>query len=133
MFGVADRASGTERIVILAETAESDPAARATLQTRAQHIASDIAGTPPDELVLVPPRSVPRTSSGKIRRSAAKELYETGSIGRPQRSFWRQILRLRLAGIRPQLTQLIIVSRETVYAGWWWLVVGSLHRLHGLQ
>jgi 1-acyl-sn-glycerol-3-phosphate acyltransferase len=124
MFGVADRASGTERIVILAETAESDPAARATLQTRALHIASDIAGTPPDELVLVPPRSVPRTSSGKIRRSAAKELYETGSIGRPQRAFWRQILRLRLAGIRPQLTRFIIVSSDILYAGWWWLVVG---------
>jgi 1-acyl-sn-glycerol-3-phosphate acyltransferase len=124
MFGVADLPSGTERIVILAETAETDPAARATLRTRGQRIASDIAGTPPDEFFLVPPRSVPRTSSGKIRRSAAKELYETGSIGRPQRAFWRQVLRLRLAGIRPQLTRLTIVTRETLYAGWWWLVVG---------
>jgi 1-acyl-sn-glycerol-3-phosphate acyltransferase len=124
MFGVTDRASGTERVVILAETAESDPTARATLQTRAQQTASDIAGTPPDEIVLVPPRTVPRTSSGKIRRSAAKELYETGSIGRPQRALWRQILRLRLAGIRPQLSRLMTAGRETLYAGWWWLVIG---------
>jgi 1-acyl-sn-glycerol-3-phosphate acyltransferase len=124
MFGVTDRASGTERVVVLAETAESNPAARATLQTRAQQMASDIGGTPPDEIVLVPPRTVPRTSSGKIRRSAAKELYETGSIGRPQRALWRQILRLRLAGIRPQLTRLMTGGRESLYAGWWWLVVG---------
>jgi 1-acyl-sn-glycerol-3-phosphate acyltransferase len=124
MFGVADRASGTERMVILAETAEGDPVARTSLRTRAEHLASDIAGTTPDELVLVPPRSVPRTSSGKIRRSAARELYETGSIGRPQRALWRQILHLRLAGIRLRLTRLKIVSSETLYAGWWWLVVG---------
>jgi 1-acyl-sn-glycerol-3-phosphate acyltransferase len=124
VFGVTDRASGTERVVVLAETAESDPAAREALQTRAQQVASDIAGIPPDEIVLVPPKTVPKTSSGKIRRSAAKELYETGSIGRPQRAFWRQILRLRLAGLRPQLVRLVIVGRETLYAGWWWLVVG---------
>jgi 1-acyl-sn-glycerol-3-phosphate acyltransferase len=124
MFGVTDRELGTERVVVVAETAESDTAVRATLQTRAHQIASDIAGTPPDEIVLVPPRAVPRTSSGKIRRTAARELYEAGRIGRPQRAVWRQILRLRLAGIRPQLTRLIIVSGETLYAGWWWLVVG---------
>ncbi len=124
MFGVADRASGTERVVVLAETAESDPAARAALETRAQQVASDIAGAPPDEIVLVPPRTVPRTSSGKIRRSAAKELYETGSIGKPQPAFWRQVLRLRLAGIRPRLTWLLAAGREILYAGWWWLVIG---------
>jgi 1-acyl-sn-glycerol-3-phosphate acyltransferase len=124
MFGVTDRTSGTERVVVLAETAESDRAARSALQIRAQEVASDIAGTPPDEIVLVPPRTVPRTSSGKIRRIAAKELYETGSIGRPQRALWRQILRLRLAGIRPQLIRLITTGRETLYAGWWWLVIG---------
>jgi 1-acyl-sn-glycerol-3-phosphate acyltransferase len=124
MFGTADQTSGTERIVVLAETAESDPATRAALRTRAQQVASDIAGTPLDEIVLVPPRTVPRTSSGKIRRSTAKELYETGSIGRPQRALWRQILRLRLAGIRSQLTRLTTGGRESLYAGWWWLVIG---------
>jgi 1-acyl-sn-glycerol-3-phosphate acyltransferase len=124
VFGATDRASGTERVVVLAETTETDPAARATLQTRAQQFANDIAGVPPDEVVLVPSQTVPKTSSGKIRRSAAKELYETGSVGRPQRAFWRQILRLQFAAISPRLTRLITVGREILYAGWWWLVVG---------
>jgi 1-acyl-sn-glycerol-3-phosphate acyltransferase len=124
VFGVTDSLSSTERIVVLAETAERDLTARAVLQSRAQQVASDVAGIPPDEIVLVPRHSVPRTSSGKIRRSAAKELYETGSIGRPQRAYWRQILSLSLAGIRPQLARLIVVGREILYAGWWWIVVG---------
>jgi 1-acyl-sn-glycerol-3-phosphate acyltransferase len=124
VFGVTDSVSSTERIVVLAETAERDLTARAILQSRAQQAVSDVAGIPPDEIVLVPPHSVPRTSSGKIRRSAAKELYEVGSIGRPQRAYWRQILSLSLAGIRPQLGRLTVVGREILYAGWWWIVVG---------
>ncbi len=124
VFGVTDRASGTERVVVLAETRETDPAARADMQARAQEIAGDIAGTPPDEIVLAPPRTVPKTSSGKIRRSAAKELYESGQIDTPQRALWRQILRLTLAGIAPQLVRQSRVLRETFYATWWWVVVG---------
>jgi 1-acyl-sn-glycerol-3-phosphate acyltransferase len=123
VFGVTDRASGTERVVVLAETHETDPAARAQLQARAQEIAGDTAGTPPDEIVLAPPRTVPKTSSGKIRRSAAKELYESGQIGVPQRALWRQILRLSLAGIGAQFMRRGRFLRETLYAAWWWLVV----------
>jgi 1-acyl-sn-glycerol-3-phosphate acyltransferase len=123
VFGVTDRASGTERVVVLAETRETDPAARAELQARAQEVAGDTAGTPPDEIVLAPPRAVPKTSSGKIRRSAAKELYESGQIGAPQRALWRQVLRLSLAGIGPQLRRLTSRFRETLYAAWWWIVV----------
>jgi 1-acyl-sn-glycerol-3-phosphate acyltransferase len=124
VFGVTDRASGTERVVILAETRESDPAARAALRVRAQQVANDIAGVPPDEVVLAPLQTVPRTSSGKIRRSAAKEIYESGRIGMPQRALWRQIVHLWLAGIRPQVVRLVTIGREMLYAGWWWLVVG---------
>jgi 1-acyl-sn-glycerol-3-phosphate acyltransferase len=123
VFGITDRASGTERVVVLAETRETDPAARAVLQARAQEVAGDIAGTPPDEIVLAPPRTVPKTSSGKIRRSAAKELYESGQVGAPRRALWRQILRLSLAGVGPQLRRLTLQLRETLYAVWWWTVV----------
>jgi 1-acyl-sn-glycerol-3-phosphate acyltransferase len=123
VFGVTDHASGTERVVVLAETREADAAARAELQARAQEVAGDTAGTPPDEIVLAPPRTVPKTSSGKIRRSAAKELYESGQIGVPQRALWRQILRLSFAGIGPQLRRLNSLLRETLYATWWWIVV----------
>ncbi|MGO9483577.1 MAG: AMP-binding protein [Rhodomicrobium sp.] len=123
VFGAADRASGTERVVIVAETRENDPAARAALQARAQEVAASTAGTPPDEIVLAPPRTVPKTSSGKIRRSAAKELYETGRIGRPQRAAWLQILRLSLAGPRAQLFRFMAAARDTLYAAWWWAVM----------
>jgi len=124
VFSVNDPRSGTERVVLLAETRELDATARATLQTRAQEVATDVAGTPPDEIVLAPPRTVPKTSSGKIRRSAAKALYESGHIGPSQRALWLQILRLWLAGVGPQLKRMIVRSGDLIYAGWWWSVVG---------
>jgi acyl-CoA synthetase (AMP-forming)/AMP-acid ligase II len=58
VFGVPDRASGTERVVVLAETRETDHAARAVLQARVHEVVADVAGTPPDEIVLAPARTV---------------------------------------------------------------------------
>jgi 1-acyl-sn-glycerol-3-phosphate acyltransferase len=125
VFGVTDRASGTERVVVLAETRETDPAARAALQSRAHEITTEIAGTPPDEIVLAPPRTVPKTSSGKIRRSAAKELYESGHIGPVERALWWQLLRLALSGVGPQIRRFARLLHETTYAVWWWIVLAG--------
>src|SRR5450830_515789 len=123
VFGATDQQTGTERVVVLAETRETDATARAALEVRAQEIANDVAGTPPDEIVLAPPGTVPKTSSGKIRRSAAKELYSSGRVGAPQRALWRQILRLSLSAIGPQFARLNRRFREALYAAWWWIVV----------
>ena len=123
VFGVADRAPGTERLVVLAETRETDPTKRAALQARAQEVTTDIAGTPPDEVVLAPPGTVPKTSSGKIRRSAAKELYTSGQVGSTRRSLWWQLLRLAFSGIGPQISRSARLAREMLYAAWWWLVL----------
>jgi acyl carrier protein len=125
VFGVPDRASGTERVVVLVETRETDQATRGGLQTRAHEVVTDVAGTPPDEIVLAPPRTVPKTSSGKIRRSAARELYQSGQIGPAQRALWWQLLRLALAGAGPQLRRFGRLLGENLYAAWWWIVLGG--------
>ena len=122
VFGVTDDASGTERLIVVAETRETNPAALTALQERARQVVSDIAGTPPDDVVLAPPQAVPKTSSGKIRRTAARELYETGRLGAPQRAAWRQVLRLSLAGIGPRLARITSIFGQTIYAAWWWIV-----------
>ena len=132
VFGVTDRNSGTERVVVLAETRETDPAVRAEVQARAHEIVTDIAGTPPDEVILAPPRTVPKTSSGKIRRSAAKEIYESGHIGPQQSALRWQLLRLALSGVGPQIRRLARLSGETLYAAWWWTVLAGAFILGSL-
>ena len=132
VFGVTDRASGTERVVVLAETRETDPAARAALQARAHEVTTDIAGTPPDEIVLAPPRTVPKTSSGKIRRSAAKELYESGRIGAgTARLYGGRCYAWCCPGSGPRLRRLVRLSGETftrLGGGSSWRCVSVWHR-----
>ena len=123
VFSVSDQSSGTERVVVLAETRETDAAARAKLQTAAHEVVTDVAGTPPDEVVLAPLHTVPKTSSGKIRRSAAKELYARGQIATAPRALWLQILRLWLMGLGARVGRLRARFRATLYAAWWWCVV----------
>ena len=81
VFPAIDRRSGTERIVVLVETREERPSARAELIARVNRLAVDLIGLPVDEVVLAPPRTVLKTSSGKIRRAACREAYERGELG----------------------------------------------------
>lgn len=123
VFSASDPSAGTERVIVLAETREVDPAAKAKLETAAHEVVTDIAGTPPDEIILAPPHTVPKTSSGKIRRSAAKELYRSGRIGAPQSAVWLQLFHLWLAGFASRTGRIGKISRQRLYATWWWLIV----------
>ena len=123
VFGSADPATGTERLVVLAETREADAAARERLTGEIQGLTVDLAGTPADDVVLVPPQTVPKTSSGKLRRAAGRELYEGGRL-RGRGPVWWQVARLALAGARPQLARSARAAGEVLYAGRFWLVVG---------
>ena len=123
-FGLTDPRSGTERVVVLAETDEGDPAAQAALKARAQEVATHIVGGPPDEIVLVQLGIVPKTASGKIRRAAARDLYLGKHLTTRERAFWWQLARLGLAGLGVRASQLRRAIGELLYAAWWWTVIG---------
>lgn len=123
-FGITDQASGTERVVVLAETEERDPSVQANLKVQAQEVATHIVGGPPDEIVLVPPGTVPKTASGKIRRAAARDLYLGKSLTAPARAVWWQIARLGLAGLGTRVSHFACVARELLFAAWWWVIIG---------
>jgi 1-acyl-sn-glycerol-3-phosphate acyltransferase len=123
VFGIADPSSGTEHTVIMAETSTGDSERRAALVARSREVATNILGAPPEQIVLAPPQTVPKTSSGKIRRSAARDLYKSGEMGRPQRSPRWQFVRLFVAGALPRIGQVFRQVGAFVYAAWWWLIV----------
>ena len=81
------RRLGTESLVVVAETRADRrrPSASGSSAAVIERVAEAI-DVPPDEVVLVPPGSVPKTSSGKVRRAAARELYLAGSLGRAGRT-----------------------------------------------
>ncbi len=124
VFGIEDRTFGTERVVVLAESDETNPESRNRLQESAQQTATSILGAPVEEIILVPSGSVPKTSSGKVRRAAARSLYLAGNLtaGRPPLRW--QIISLWIASLGPRLLRAWRVVREVCFAGWWWLALG---------
>ena len=94
-FGSTDEETGTERLVVVAETRLTDPAAKKRLQAAVTDAVASKVGVPPDEVVPVHPGFVPKTSSGKIQRRATRDLYESGSAaGRRGSATWAQLARV---------------------------------------
>ena len=102
VFGRPDPRSGTEQLVVLAEVDLHRARDETELRAAVAQAVVDTIGEPADEIVLAPPRTVLKTSSGKVRRSACRELLAAGGIGRAVPSARRQWLRLALgaAGLR---------------------------------
>lgn len=116
--------TGTEKLIVLAETRKRKQDARAGLRSMVNGIVSDITGSAPDEVILAPPNTVLKTSSGKIRRSAVRELYEQGEVGKPHPPLRLQFSRYLLSSVRPQFRRLGKKAATLAYAGYCWLIVG---------
>ena len=126
VFGSPDPGGGTERVVVLAETRERDATRHQELKTRINELALGLIGAPVDDIVLAPPHTVPKTSSGKIRRVAAREYYERGPSAVKPQAVWLQFLRLVAAGALPQARRAWRVARGMLFAVWAWLLFGVL-------
>ncbi|MGI9424639.1 MAG: 1-acyl-sn-glycerol-3-phosphate acyltransferase, partial [Hyphomicrobiaceae bacterium] len=122
-FASPDPRTGTERLVVLAETRLQDEADLAALEQRIRDASFDILDLPPDSIVLAPPHTVPKTSSGKIRRSAARSLFESDALRSEPQSLWWQIVRLELEGLANRSRSLARSASSVCYAVYWWLTL----------
>jgi 1-acyl-sn-glycerol-3-phosphate acyltransferase len=84
VFASPDPEAGTERLVIAAETRVRDTSERDAVRAAIVDVTVDVLGTPPDDVVFLEPHTVPKTSSGKIRRAACREMYQRGALVRPR-------------------------------------------------
>jgi 1-acyl-sn-glycerol-3-phosphate acyltransferase len=83
-------------------------------------------GEPADEIVLAPPHTVLKTSSGKIRRSACSALYERGRVGAKVPKARTQIARVALGALVLRLQQASAEAGRalfSLYAGLAFLVL----------
>ena len=125
-FPTMDERSGTERLILLAETRLTDPGAIAVMTQRIVEAATALLDLPPDEVLAVPPRTVPKTSSGKVRRSAARALYETGSLSAKGRALWWQLARLAASSFGVRLRRAWHLIGEYAYAAYWWTLLVAI-------
>jgi fatty-acyl-CoA synthase len=123
-FGVVSEVLGTERLVIVAETRLGRAAERDTLAAAITERVVEVVGIPPDSVELVPPHSVAKTSSGKVRRAATRELYISGRLGRSSTALGAR-LKLTLGAAAHALRPLRTLARVP-YAAYVALVVVAM-------
>jgi 1-acyl-sn-glycerol-3-phosphate acyltransferase len=126
VFGVPDPASGTERLVAVAETREQDESAKERLSREINEIALSRLGMPADDIVLTRPQDVLKTSSGKIRRAATRELYEKKLLGAESAGLSRQMLRLTASALAAQFSRQGRRLKDALYSGYVWFLFAIL-------
>ncbi|MFT4561319.1 MAG: 1-acyl-sn-glycerol-3-phosphate acyltransferase [Gammaproteobacteria bacterium] len=125
VIGAPDPKTGSERLVVLAETRKKQQSDHERLRTAINSVVTDIVSAPPDEVVLVAPNTILKTSSGKIRRLDCRRLYEQGRLNESDQAVWVQVLRLAMAGILPQLRRASRSVMQRAYAAYAWFAFTS--------
>lgn len=110
-FGVPDERGGTEKLIVAAEArnlSESELIAAQIVREVDQEI-----GAPPDSVEVLAPHSIPKTSSGKLRRTETRRLFLEKKLGKKAAPAWAQVGQLAVKGAGPRLwTSLRQVSRS---------------------
>jgi fatty-acyl-CoA synthase len=93
-FSIIDSEHGTEKLIVVAETQEKKPRHPHDI---IGHIVEKIVtalDVAPDQVVLVPPHTIPKTSSGKLQRSACKASYLSGKLEKHRLPLWIQLTKI---------------------------------------
>ena len=121
-FGVNDPNTGTEKLVVVAETYDLSKEAKQKIHNEViEKMAVDL-GIPPDAVILVPPRTVPKTSSGKLQRSACKQAYLDGKLTQQKLPAKIQMAKLALISIGRKCYRWLTYAAKFLYL----VYVGSI-------
>jgi acyl-CoA synthetase (AMP-forming)/AMP-acid ligase II len=100
-FSIPNSDRGTEEIIVVAETSVRSSRTRQLLAQEIRKRVHQSMGCGLDQVLLMPPGTVAKTSSGKLQRSLCRQRYLSGEL-RPSRIriLWRWI-RVYLRGLWP--------------------------------
>jgi fatty-acyl-CoA synthase len=147
-FGLKDPQSGTEKLVIVAESREQASGRRAEIAAAITDQVSRGLGIPPDRVELIAPGAIPKTSSGKLRRDETKQLYIAGNLAASRPPAWVQFAKLGFGAYAKSAARAtwhgIVRGLETLYGIYFvivfflwivptWLIVRTIkdHRAAG--
>lgn len=93
-FSVVDEQKGTEKLVIVAEKQEKKAASSKVIIEQINAELINLLNIAADEIILIPAKTIPKTSSGKLQRSACKQAYLEGKLGKKSLPTWMQIIKI---------------------------------------
>ncbi len=118
VFGAMHPDDGTERLVVVAECRDIEPQQAAGIREQIEALAMTHLGLAADEVILAPPQTILKTSSGKIRRSALAQRYTQRQLIQAQRPVWQQLLRLVAGSAAQRLQNITKRGAEWAYLAW---------------
>ncbi|MFX1676227.1 AMP-binding protein [Paraburkholderia sp. A2WS-5] len=121
--GTPDVETGTDRLIVIAETRETAPEELAAIRTGINEASVALLGAPPEEVALVPPHSILKTSSGKIRHAATLDLYLRNRGNLLPRPAWLQWLDIGVNTVWPIARRIRAAATHAAYGAWCWLIV----------
>ena len=121
-FGVQDTAAGTEKFVLVAETRLAGDDRIESLRREVASRVTESLGIPPDVVVIAPAGTVLKTPSGKIRRAAMREAYESGRLLSRQSAAvqWAQLV---TANVGSRLKRALDLAGRLVFTSYILLLV----------
>ncbi len=93
-FGNLNQTTQTEQLIIAAETPLLTAQEKKLLLTEIEKTLATNLNIRADEIILVPSGTLPKTSSGKLKRVACQKAWLAGTLKKPRRSTSRQFIRL---------------------------------------
>jgi len=121
-FGVEDPAYGTEKFVIVAEIREQQRQVKDRIHAEIIDKVTIATGIPPDEVILTQPKIIPKTSSGKLRRSACKQMYVNKKLTAGGLPVWLQLSKLLGLAIFKKVRSAFSLLLKLLYSGYLWLI-----------
>lgn len=122
-FGVLNPRSGTEVLVVVAETREKIAENQTRISDAVIESLAAAIGEPPDHVILVAPKTIPKTSSGKLQRSACKNLYLEGKLTRRATPAWMQMAKLFILSEWKKLKKGIKLTSRSIFSIYAYLVM----------
>jgi acyl carrier protein len=115
-FGIEDSKSGTEKLIIVVETNEKNKEKTKKILNEINEKISIVLGFVADEVILVPAKTVPKTSSGKLQRSACKQSYLDKKLFKTSLPVWVQVTKIFLKSFTTRIKQIVKLALRLTYS-----------------
>lgn len=125
VFGVTDTNRATEQLIVVAETRVKDKALRNTIVEKINETIASNLDMVPDHVELVMPHTVPKTSSGKLQRSACKKMYLEHKLNKWHMPAWVQMVRLAAQMATRKSLSFAGTIAKIIYTSYMALLVGA--------
>ena len=114
-LGIADPGIGTERLVVVAESRATSADDHARLRASVVRRVAEGLGLPPDVVVIVPPGTVLKTPSGKVRRAAMGDAFVRGELVAARPSARTQWARLQVGALGRRARKVLARASAAAY------------------